>query len=206
MEGREQAEAPAASNAASRSNPRATARSPRNHHAGAAGSFTPGASFFSGRGKTAQFHGLPQRHGSCQPRNEESPMNTNDRRLIVNHSFDCTVEAVIDAFLREGFTIRPVVAGDLRQHSAPGYALRYAVLEITLPELALAAGRVRIDSAAEFASQIAVYELVGKCTLVTAASAFADAPQWASLAPRLTARLESALCAITRASAGTEAA
>ena len=68
-------------------------------------------------------------------------MTTNDRRLIVDHGFDCTVETVIDAFLREGFTVTPVGGGDLRQHSAVGDALRYAVLEATLPELAFAVGR-----------------------------------------------------------------
>jgi len=133
-------------------------------------------------------------------------MNTNDRRFIVDHSFDRTVETVIDAFLREGFTIRPVGAGDLRQHSAPGGALRYAVLDATLPELAFAAGRFLVDSAPVLGCQIAVYELVGKCTMVTAASPVADYPQLASLVPRLTVRLGSALCAITRAGARTEAA
>jgi hypothetical protein len=133
-------------------------------------------------------------------------MNSNDRRLIVNHSFDCTVETVIDAFLREGFTIRPVGAGDLRQNSAPGDTLRYAVLEATLPELAFAAGRRRADFAPVLGCQIAVYELVGKCTMVTAASPVAGYPQLASLVPRLTDRLGSALWAITRTNAGTEAA
>jgi hypothetical protein len=133
-------------------------------------------------------------------------MTTKDRRLILNHSFDCTVETVIDAFLREGFTIREVGAGDLRQHSAPGYALRYAVLEATLPELAFAAGRLRADLAPVLGCQVAVYELVGKCTMVTAASPLADYPQLASLVPRLTVRVASVLCAITRTSAGTEAA
>ena len=72
-------------------------------------------------------------------------MNTNDRRLIVDHGFDCTVETVIDAFLREGLTVTPVGGGDLRQHSAVGDALRYAVLEATLPELAFDVGRRRAD-------------------------------------------------------------
>ena len=72
-------------------------------------------------------------------------MTTNDRRLIVDHSFDCTVETVIDAFLREGFTVTPVGGGDLRQHSAVGGALRYAVLEATLSELAFAVSRWRAD-------------------------------------------------------------
>jgi hypothetical protein len=142
----------------------------------------------------------------CRFEEEEIAMNTNNRRLIVDHSFDCTVETVIAAFLREGFTIRPVGAGDLRQHSAPGDALRYAVLEATLPELAFAAGRLRADFAPVLGCQVAVYELVGKCTMVTAASRVADYPQLASLVPRLTVRLGSALCAITRASAATEAA
>ena len=63
-------------------------------------------------------------------------MKTNTRRLIVDHSFDCTVETLIDAFLREGFALRELEAGDLRKHSTPSCALRYAVLEATLPKLA----------------------------------------------------------------------
>ena len=38
-------------------------------------------------------------------------MKTSERRLLVDHSFDCTVETVIDAFLREGFAVREVEAG-----------------------------------------------------------------------------------------------
>ena len=133
-------------------------------------------------------------------------MNTNEWRLIVDSSFDCTVETLIDAFLREGFTIRPAGAGDLRQRSVPGESLRYAVLEATLPEFAFAARRLRADFAGVLSCQLAVYELVGKCTMVTAASPVDDYPQLASLVPRLTDRLGSALGAITRANAITEAA
>jgi hypothetical protein len=133
-------------------------------------------------------------------------MSTNDRRLIVDHSFDFTVETVIDAFLREGFTVTPVGGGDLRQDSAVGDALRYAVLEATLPELAFAGSRWRADCTPVLTCQIAVYELVGKCTMVTATSPVADRQELALLVPRLTERIGSALCAITRARAGTHAA
>jgi hypothetical protein len=84
----------------------------------------------------------------------------------------------------------------------PGDALRYAVLEATLPDLAFATGRLRADSAPVLGCQVAVYELVGQCTMVTAASPVADHPQLA----RLMIRLGRALCAIARANAGTEAA
>jgi hypothetical protein len=133
-------------------------------------------------------------------------MNSNNRRLIVSHSFDCTVETVIDAFLREGFTIRPVGAGDLRHHSIPGDALRYAVLEATLPELSFASGRWRADLTPMLCCRIELYELVGKCTMVTAESPVADYPQLALLVPRLTDRLAKAVCAITRSTAETQAA
>ena len=133
-------------------------------------------------------------------------MTTNDRRLIVDHSFDCTVETVIDAFLREGFTVTPVGGGDLRQHSAVGGALRYAVLEATLSELAFAVSRWRADLAPVLSCQIAVYELVGKCTMVTANSPVADREELASLVSRLTDRIGSALCTITCARASAHAA
>ena len=133
-------------------------------------------------------------------------MTTNDRRLIVDHGFDCTVETVIDAFLREGFTVTPVGGGDLRQQAAMGGALRYAVLEATLPEPAFDVGRRRADVMPVLSCQIAVYELVGKCTMVTATSPVAGRQELALLVPRLTDRVGSALCTITRAPAGTQAA
>lgn len=133
-------------------------------------------------------------------------MTTNDRRLIVDHGFDCTVETVIDAFLREGLTVTPVGGGDLRQHPPVGDALRYAVLEATLPELAVAVDRPRGDVAPVLSCQIAVYELVGKCTMVTATSPVADGQEFALVLPRLIDRVGSALCTITHARAGTEAA
>jgi len=133
-------------------------------------------------------------------------MKTNDRRLIVDRSFDCTVETVIDTLLREGLTVTPVEGGDLRQHSAVGDALRYAVLEATLPELAVAVDRPLGGFAPVLSCQIAVYELVGKCTMVTATSPVADGQEFALLVPRLIDRVGSALCTITRARAGTEAA
>jgi hypothetical protein len=133
-------------------------------------------------------------------------MTTNDRRLIVDDGFDCTVETVIDAFLREGLTVTPVGGGDLRQHSAVGGALRYAVLEATLPELVFDVGRRRVDVRPVLSCQVAVYELVGKCTMVTATSPVADREELALLEPRLLDRVGSALCTITRARAGTQAA
>ena len=133
-------------------------------------------------------------------------MSTNDRRFIVDHSFDCTVETVIAAFLREGLTVAPVGGGDLRQQSAVGGALRYAVLEATLPELALDVGRRRADVTPVLSCQIAVYELVGNCTMVTATSPVADRQEHAWLVPRLDDRVGNALCTITRARAGTHAA
>jgi hypothetical protein len=96
-------------------------------------------------------------------------MDTHDMRLIVDRSFDCTVETVIDAFLREGFTIRPVGGGDLREHPTVSDVLRYAVLEATLPELGFA-GRWLADFTPVLSCQVGVYELVGKCTMVTATS------------------------------------
>ena len=133
-------------------------------------------------------------------------MHANDRRLIVDHSFDCTVETVIDAFLREGLTVTPMGGGDLRQQSGVGVPLRYAVLEATLPEPAFDMGGRRADATPVLKSQIAVYELVGRCTMVTATSPVADQQELASLVPRLTDRVGSALCTIIRSRASTHAA
>jgi hypothetical protein len=133
-------------------------------------------------------------------------MATNDRRVVVGQSFDCTVETVIDAFLREGFTVTPVGGGDLRQHSDVGDALRYAVLEATLPERTFTGARCRADCTSMLSCQITVYELVGKCTMVTATSPVGDRQKHASLVPRLTDRVGKALRTVTRARAIVHAA
>ena len=64
-----------------------------------------------------------------------------ERRLIVDHTFDGTLDLVIVGFLQEGFTVVPFGAGDLRHDLTSGNPLRHAVLE------AVAAGDHRVAGA-----------------------------------------------------------
>jgi hypothetical protein len=128
-------------------------------------------------------------------------MTAYERRLIVDRGFDGTVETVIDAFLREGFTITPVGAGDLRHQPACGDPLRYAVLEAWLPGAILVAPRSGTGRSALLSCKISVYELVGSCTLVTATAPGGDYATLASLAPGLNDHIGKALCALTHAGA-----
>jgi hypothetical protein len=119
---------------------------------------------------------------------------------MLDRGFDVTVEAVIAGFLCEGFTIRPLDGGDLRRDPLLGDPLRYAVLVASLPELGFAADRFGPAGNAILGCHITVYELVSSCTLVIAADPLADYPLLASLVPRLTDRVGSALSAIAGAS------
>jgi hypothetical protein len=133
-------------------------------------------------------------------------MKGSERRLIVDRGFDVAMEMVIDAFLREGFTIEPVGAGDLRHRPESGDPLRYAVLEAWLPEAIFARRRTGRTGVPAFGCRIAVYELVGACTLVTAVSPGVDYPTLASVVPDLNDRMGSALKALTPAGASIVAA
>jgi hypothetical protein len=133
-------------------------------------------------------------------------MSPEDRRLVVDQEFDRAVEVVLDGFLREGFTIRPVDGGDLHQRCAAGHTLRYAMLEASLPELAFVPG-VGVESLAPILGcRISLFELTGSCTLVTVSNPLTRYPLLSSLVPRLTERLGGALRLVAVRGASLEAA
>ena len=53
-------------------------------------------------------------------------MNTKERRIVVDETFERALSDVVDAFVREGFTIEALDGGDLRQRKrlAIGSAMR----------------------------------------------------------------------------------
>jgi hypothetical protein len=120
-------------------------------------------------------------------------MSPEDRRLVVDQGFDRALEVVLDAFLCEGFTIRPVDGGDLHQRCAAGEPLRYALIDASLPELAF----VPVDDtdrlAAVLGCRISLFELTATCTMVTVSNPLTRYPLLSSLVPRLTERLSGAL-------------
>jgi hypothetical protein len=125
-------------------------------------------------------------------------MNNDERRLILDRSFERAMETVLDAFLREGFTVKPLDAGDLHQHTHPGSSLRYALLEATLPEQICQGARVP-GGPPVLACRLSLFELTGSCTLVTAENPLVRYPLLSSLAPRVADRIGDALRDVIRA-------
>ena len=133
-------------------------------------------------------------------------MSPEDRRLVIDHGFDRSIEVVLDAFLCEGFTIRPVDGGDMHQRSIAGDPLRYALLDASLPELTFVPGEGAESLAAILRCRISVFELTGTCTLLTVSNPLTRYPLLSALVPRLTERLLRALRHVAVRSASLEAA
>jgi hypothetical protein len=123
-------------------------------------------------------------------------VTTDERRLILDRSFERAMETVLDSFLREGFTLKPLDAGDLRQPQ--GCSLRYALLEAELPELNFR-GVPSASGERLLACRLSLYELTDACTLVTAENPLVRYPLLSSLAPRVGDRIGHALRTAIRA-------
>ena len=64
-------------------------------------------------------------------------MKSSERRLVLDRSFDEIVDQMLDAFIREGFSVRSLDGGDLGRGSSFSRASRrYAQLDVILPDLA----------------------------------------------------------------------
>ena len=124
-------------------------------------------------------------------------MNTEERRLILERSFERTLETVLDAFLSEGFTINPVGAGDLHRPNSPGNERRYAMLNASLPELAFRQPG-EAEPPAVLGCLVSVFQLTGSCTLVTVENPIVRYPVLATLVPRVAERVERVLHALVR--------
>jgi len=133
-------------------------------------------------------------------------MSREDRRLVLDHGFDRAIETVLNAFLTEGFAVEPVDGGDLHRRCSAGDPLRYTLLEATLPELGFVPCRCLGGLPAILGCHIALFELTGTCTLVTASSPLGRYPLLASLVPRLSDRAGHALRQVARQGASLEAA
>jgi hypothetical protein len=160
-------------------------------------------------GKTAGFSRLSAgtaRHESCLSGNRGSKMSQEDRRLALDQGFDLAVETVLTAFLAEGFAVEPVEGGDLQRRGTAVDRLRYTLLEATLPELGFVPCRCIGGLPAILGCHIALFELTGMCTLVTASSPLARYPLLASLVPRLSDRAGNALHQVAARGASLEAA
>jgi hypothetical protein len=99
------------------------------------------------------------------------------------------MEAVLDAFLREGFSITPVSAGDLRCEGKAEQPRRYALIDAALSEL-LSHSTAAVVPPTLFRCRVAVFELSGSSTLVTVESPFAHYPALARLVPGIPERIQ----------------
>jgi hypothetical protein len=125
-------------------------------------------------------------------------MNTDERRLILDRGFERAIETVLSAFLSEGFSVKPLDAGDLHHRERPSTcsghtdgSLRFALLEATLPELSFAA--LPGDVPALLGCRLTLFELTGSCTLLTADNPLRKYPLLASSVPRIADRVSRAL-------------
>jgi hypothetical protein len=118
-------------------------------------------------------------------------MASDDRRLILSCGFEHATETVLSAFLREGFNVRPIDAGDLHQREHSGSSLRFATLEASLPELCFRG--FPADAPMLLACRVSLFELTGSCTLVTAENPLTRYPLLASIVPRIADRVGRAL-------------
>lgn len=119
-------------------------------------------------------------------------MNTEERRILLDKSFDRALETVLAAFLREGFTVKPVDGGDLHRQSASD-PLRYAQLEASLPEISFRAAGRSVPASTLLACRLSLFELTGSCTLVTAENPIDRYPLLSALVPQVTEHVGHAL-------------
>lgn len=119
------------------------------------------------------------------------------RRLILDRGFDRAMEAVLGAFLQEGFSITPVSAGDLRRGGNAEHSRRYVLIDADPSEL-------HFDSTTSFVPpslfrcRVSIFELGGSCTLVTVESPLGCYPALARLVPSLSDRIRQVMRSLRR--------
>ena len=102
-------------------------------------------------------------------------MNT-EERLVLDEVFERAIARIVQALVREGFTIRALNRGCLRRASIHAALLRYALLEASLPNQAF---DIR-DPSAHAGCRVCLAELTGSRTLVTVERPVAPHPLLAS--------------------------
>jgi hypothetical protein len=118
-------------------------------------------------------------------------MKSEERRVILDRSFDAALGVVLDAFAREGFAITIRDAGDVHRPGTPGHTRRYAAFEAALPELTF--GTTTRLAPAVLGCRVSMFELTWACTLVTAEEPVAHYPVLAALVPRISERIGHAI-------------
>jgi hypothetical protein len=122
-------------------------------------------------------------------------MTNPQRRVVLDRPFAAALQALLEAFAGQGFTIQPVDGGDLHEQTRPGVPLRYARLQALLPELTF--GTARRESHV-LGCEVSLFELAGCCTLVTIDGPMLHYPLLASLLPRMHVRINAAMAVLRR--------
>jgi hypothetical protein len=125
-------------------------------------------------------------------RSEVTAMECAERRLVLDRSFDEAVDVVLDAFIREGFSVRSLDGGDLRGGRIES-SRRYALLDVVLPELTCCATTLHADDNVLVGCRLALFELTGSCTLLTAENPMMRFPVLADLVSKVNERIGCAL-------------
>ena len=121
-------------------------------------------------------------------------MKSSERRLVLDRSFDEVVDQMLDAFIREGFSVRSLDGGDFgRGSSFSGARRRYAQLDVTLPDLASSCAALHVDDNAVVGCRLALFELTDSCTLLTAENPTRRYAVLSGLASKVDDRVERAL-------------
>lgn len=119
-------------------------------------------------------------------------MDLDEKRVVIDRTFDRAVKRVLDGFLHAGFRITASEAGDLHERSHAGHSMRYAFLDATLPELPAPSERPLPSC------RLALFELNEACTLLTAENRLVRYPVLAPFATQNGDRIEDALRLIVR--------
>ncbi len=127
-------------------------------------------------------------------------MKSSERRLVLDRSFDEVVDQMLDAFIREGFSVRSLDGGDLGRGSSLSRASRrYAQLDVILPDLAASCAALHVDDHAIVGCRLALFELADSCTLLTAENPTGRYAALSGLASRVDDRMERALRLVAHA-------
>jgi uncharacterized protein (DUF302 family) len=130
------------------------------------------------------------------------------RRLIVERPFDRTLWLVIEAFVREGFSMKSTDVTRMVRRIAHRDLRRYILLEATHPDLTWKALQLDLDAGVLVPCHIAIYELGDGQTVVTVADPLEavtslrsyreTSPELAAVAEAIENRVARALGAISR--------
>jgi len=120
-------------------------------------------------------------------------MSDYGRRLVVDRPFARTLWLVIEAFVREGFSVKSTDVAKMVRGMADRDLRRYILLEATHPDLTWKALKLDLDAGVLVPCHVAIYELGDGQTVVTVGDpleAVTSLTSWRETNPELAAVAE----------------